>query len=169
MVACKIFSFLNSCELHFFFFRNQGWCQLSNVTSTGAPPNLQIPLCACQLGNIPPQCYQNTMEFFGMGDFVVYRWIYCAIAICICFLALLVIAQHIFYAIRFKFVFNNRTKLVGAFCVLASAIASAMYWGINPRGWVYGFPTASDVQKDSILAYFSLLFVAMGIAISTCN
>jgi hypothetical protein len=57
----------------------------------------------------------------------------------------------------------------GAFCVLASAISSAMYWGINPRGWVYGFPSASDVQKDSILAYFSLLFVAMGIAISTCK
>ncbi len=92
---------------------NMGFCTLRAVTTPGAPPNTEIPICSCQPGPVAPQCLNNFMVAFGRSDLISLRWFYFAIFITIMVLALLTVAQHLYYGIKFKFTLMNVSKCSG--------------------------------------------------------
>ncbi len=149
---------------------NQGFCAITPVTTGGAPPNYQITLCQCQQGAfVPPQCLVDTFTYFGRSDLIVYRWALFAGEVLVIVLSLLVLAQHAYYAYEYKFTDTNKTKAAGVFMVFMSALCGAMFYGVNPGGLGYGFPSKYAVTQTTLLVYSTVQFIILAIAISTSN
>ncbi len=148
---------------------NQGFCNLNPVTSNGAPPNFEITLCTCQPGFVPPQCYVDTYEYFKRSDLIVYRWCFFAGEAVITALAILVIAQHLYYGRLYKFTPANKIKAFGALIVFMSALMGMLYFGVNVSGWVTGYPTAYSVIQQNLFVFSLVEFIFVAIAINTSN
>jgi hypothetical protein len=146
---------------------NFGFCTLSTVAN--APPNFQLPICSCSGAQAPPQCLVNVIEVFGIPQYLSYRWAFFAGEVVIGCFAILVLVQHLYYAINYRFTDQNKTKFAGATSIFMCCLMGMLWLGINPSGQVYGYPTAYDVRSNNLLVFFLLFFMCMGWAISTSN
>ena len=144
---------------------NQGFCQLQ----AGSAPNSEVAICKCQAGYVPPQCTVNTFAAFGRPDLIVYRWCFFAGELAIGILAVLVMAQHFYHSYHYKFTPANKIKAFGAFIVFMSALMGMLYYGINPGGWVFGYPSSYTVIQQTMLVFSLVQFTQVAIAINTSN
>jgi hypothetical protein len=149
--------------------QNQGFCKVTSVTTVGAPPNYEIALCQCQTGFVPPQCQVPFLTYFGRSDLIVYRWCFMAGEVAVAILAVLVMMQHLHYAFAHQCADHNKTKAFGALVVFMSALMGALYFGVNPGGLGFGYPSSFYVVQHSLLVYFLVEFIMVAIAINTSN
>jgi hypothetical protein len=71
---------------------------------------------------VPPQCYLNFLEFYGRADLIPLRWFYSAIYCVFIVLAMLVVAQHIYYGVLFRVTWFNGWKMTAAVLVGLAAM-----------------------------------------------
>lgn len=102
-------------------------------------------------------------------NYVVYRWCFFAGSALVTFFGLLVVAQHLYYGVSYRFTDQNKTKLVGAVVVIMSAVMSMIWLGTNPSGSVYGYNSAYDVRHNALSVYFVICFIVIGFSINTSN
>ena len=146
-----------------------GHCELVPTSGPGIPPNFELPLCDCQGLLIPPMCVANLFDATQNSDLIPYLWVLVACYIVAIILSVLVIAQHIYYGVNYRFIFTNQTRIAGAFCIFLSALFGAMVFGINFSGLKFGFPTKATLVGDRFLTNLAVVFITIGIAISTAN
>ncbi len=99
----------------------------------------------------------------------MYRWCFFAGAALITVFGLLVVAQHLYYGVYYRFTEQNKTKFLGAVTVVMSAVMNMIWLGTNPAGAVYGYNSAHDVRHNTLTVYFILYFICVGFAINTSN
>jgi len=97
------------------------------------------------------------------------QWLWVAFYAIVLVLALLVVAQHLYYAINYKLTRANTAKLVGAVLVAGSAIASICSQAINPQGFTRGYPTPYDLISYTLPINALLCFLSICVAINTAN
>lgn len=148
---------------------NIGVCELVPLSGPGIPPNQQLPLCACQTGQVPPQCAVNYLIALGGPDLIPLRWMCFSFYIIPLVLSIVVIAQHAYFASKYKLTNTNISKLIGAILVFLSAFFGLLSQGINPLGVVYGYPDASDVIGQLLLINGQFIFLTTCVAINTAN
>lgn len=149
--------------------QNFGQCVLQDLSGEGIPPNFQLPICDCQTGPVPPQCRVDYLTFFGRPDLIPVRWAWVVAYVLVLLLSVLVICQHVYYAYNYKLTNSNLAKFIGALLIFGCAVASICSEAINPRGFVYGYPTAYDVISYAISVNILLCFLTIAVAINTGN
>jgi hypothetical protein len=87
-----------------------------------------------KIGFVAPQCVETYFAFYNRTDLIPLRWFYFTVFLVLTILALLVVAQHLYYAIRFKFLWNNFSKMCAAFLVAVSGLLQTIRNGDNPQG-----------------------------------
>lgn len=150
---------------------NYGFCSLQTFNES-YPPNYELPICAtCQGIFIPPQCAATVFAVLPgtPGNANDLRYIWVAIYVVIFVLALLVIAQHVYFGYFYKFILSNITKMTGAILCACASLCGLIYQATNPYGAIYGFPTASDVIQSNLATNFVLAFICTAIAMTTGN
>lgn len=146
-----------------------GFCSIQNIQNASLPPNTQQPICTCQSGMTAPQCFLNFYQLYGRTDVIVYRWIYVAAFGVVMALCALVIAQHLYFGISYRFIFSNIMKMVGAILLFFAAMNALLQQALNPLGAVLGFPTEYLVMTGRLTSNLMLAFLGTCIAICTSN
>jgi hypothetical protein len=108
------------------------------------------------------------IQFYGISEYLVYFWIYVAISLVIALLALLVVLQHVYYAKKYRFLFQNRVKMVGAIFIFLGMVGMSLNYGINPRGFVSGFQNTSQLIFEMFLTYIAYIMVEKFVLVFLC-
>jgi hypothetical protein len=107
-----------------------GFCTLQSQSGPGIPPNFQLPICLCQPGLTPPQCAVPFLTALGRPDLILGRFGFGTGYLICLVLAVIVIAQHVYYAYNYKLTRTNLSKLVGSILIFSASLCLAVddFW-----------------------------------------